>query len=165
MIYALGKNEKKCSVSGLPFSFNQEVTEVFEDMIDRSVPGYNTTLRIIHQQDKNYCVDGTNVYDLGCSLGASTSSLLNALNGRSKVIAIDNSDSMIRSCRERFSRSIQAEQVKFLKEDRIELIRIVYRPYKVCDIPQNFGCITFQDDKEGISEWFNYKGYTYIIEE
>ena len=55
--------------------------------------------------------------------------------------------------------------IKFLKEDRIELNRIVYRPYKVCDIPQNFGCITFQDEKEGISEWFNYKGYTYIIEE
>ena len=55
--------------------------------------------------------------------------------------------------------------IKFLKEDRIELDGIVYRPYKVCDIPQNFGCITFQDEKEGISEWFNYKGYTYIIEE
>jgi len=55
--------------------------------------------------------------------------------------------------------------IKFLKEDRIKLDGIVYRPYKVCDIPQNFGCITFQDDKEGISEWFNYKGYTYIIEE
>ena len=55
--------------------------------------------------------------------------------------------------------------IKFLKEDRIKLDGIVYRPYKVCDIPQNFGCITFQDEKEGISEWFNYKGYTYIIEE
>ena len=52
--------------------------------------------------------------------------------------------------------------IKFLKEDRIELDGIVYRPYKVCDIPQNFGCITFQDEKEGISEWFNHKGYTYI---
>ena len=116
----MGKQDKifeKGNVRGLPFSFNQEVTEVFEDMIDRSVPGYNTTLRIIQQQAKNHYIDGSNVYDLGCSLGASTSSLLNALNGRSQVIAIDNSDSMIRSCRERFGRSIQAEQVKFLKED------------------------------------------------
>jgi len=116
----VGKQDKifeKVNVRGLPFSFNQEVTEVFEDMIDRSVPGYNTTLTIIQQQAKNHYIDGSNVYDLGCSLGASTSSLLKALNGRPKVIAIDNSDSMIRSCRERFSRSIQAEQVKFLKED------------------------------------------------
>ena len=91
----MGKQDnifEKGNVRGLPFSFNQEVTEVFEDMIDRSVPGYNTTLRIIQQQAKNHYVDGTNVYDLGCSLGASTSSLLNALSGRYKIIAIDNSD-------------------------------------------------------------------------
>ena len=38
----MGKKDKiflEGNVSGLPFSFNQEVTEVFEDMIDRSVPG------------------------------------------------------------------------------------------------------------------------------
>ena len=54
--------------------------------------------------------------------------------------------------------------IKFLKKERIELNGVIYKPYKVCNIPQNFGCITFQDDKEGISEWFNYKGYTYIME-
>ena len=62
-------------------------------------------------------------------------------------------------------KAIKNETNKFLKEDSIELDGVVYKPYKVCDIPQNFGCITFQDEKEGISEWFNYKGYTYIIEE
>ena len=42
--------------------------------------------------------------------------------------------------------------------------------YKVCEIPTNFGCIAFEYNqdgeptREGISEWFNYKGYTYIIE-
>ena len=46
----------------------------------------------------------------------------------------------------------------------------MYRPYKVCEIPTNFGCIAFEYNqdgeptREGISEWFNYKGYTYIIE-
>ena len=54
--------------------------------------------------------------------------------------------------------------IKHLKEDKIELNGIVYKPHTVCNIPPNFGCITFQDEKEGISEWFNYKGYTYIIE-
>ena len=54
--------------------------------------------------------------------------------------------------------------IKFLKQDRIELNGIVYKPHTVCSIPQNFGCITWQEDKEGISEWFNYKGYTYVIE-
>ena len=53
-------------------------------------------------------------------------------------------------------------KIEFLKEDRIKLNGVTYRPYKVCDLPAGFGCIEF-GDKEGVSEWFNYKGYTYII--
>ena len=77
----MGKQDnifEKGNVRGLPFSFNQEVTEVFEDMIDRSVPGYNTTLRIIQQQAKNHYIDGSNVYDLGCSTGSYTKKLSEA---------------------------------------------------------------------------------------
>ena len=58
---------------------------------------------------------------------------------------------------------INMNTIKFLKQDRIELNGVTYKPYTVCSIPQNFGCIEF-NEKEGISEWFNYKGYTYIIE-
>ena len=38
---------KDGNFNDLPFSFNEEVTEVFEDMIDRSVPGYESSLRLI----------------------------------------------------------------------------------------------------------------------
>ncbi len=51
--------------------------------------------------------------------------------------------------------------IKHLKEDKVELNGVVYKPYKICNIPARFGCHEF-DEKEGISEWFNYKGYTYI---
>ena len=46
----MGKQDniyEKGNLSGLPFTFNEEVTEVFEDMIKRSVPGYKTSLDII----------------------------------------------------------------------------------------------------------------------
>jgi len=55
-------------------------------------------------------------------------------------------------------------KIKFLKNDYIQLGNQIYRPYKICDIPQNFGCIEWQTEKQGISEWFNYKGYTYIFD-
>ena len=47
----------------LHFSFNKEVTEVFEDMIDRSVPGYSSSLKLIenlsrkYYQNKSFCYD------------------------------------------------------------------------------------------------------------
>ena len=56
------------------------------------------------------------------------------------------------------------KKIKFLKNDYIQLENQIYKPHKVCDIPQNFGCIEWQTDKQGIDEWFNYKGYTYIFD-
>ena len=42
---------------------------------------------------------------------------------------------------------------------------LIYKPYKVCDLPQNFGFnYDKENDKEGIGSWFNYRGYTYIID-
>jgi hypothetical protein len=60
------------------------------------------------------------------------------------------------------------QTIKFLKPDstgkqKIKLNGITYKPYSVCAIPVNFGCIEF-NSKEGISEWFNYKGLTYILD-
>tara|TARA_B100000497_G_C7437506_1_gene272568 strand:- start:338 stop:526 length:189 start_codon:yes stop_codon:yes gene_type:complete len=53
--------------------------------------------------------------------------------------------------------------IKHLKNDHVQLGNLIYKPYSVCDLPANFGCIEFRE-KEGISEWFNYKGYTYIFD-
>lgn len=36
-----------------------------------------------------------------------------------------------------------------------------WQRYKLTDIPVTFGCINF-NAKEGVSNWFNYKGLTYI---
>ena len=47
--------------------------------------------------------------------------------------------------------------IKHLKEDKIELNGIVYKPYKVCELPPSFG--------EDILSWVNYRGYTYIREQ
>ena len=46
--------------------------------------------------------------------------------------------------------------IKHLKEDKIELNGIVYKPYKVCELPPSFGI--------EILDWVNYRGYTYIAE-
>ena len=55
------------------------------------------------------------------------------------------------------------QKIKQLKKDYLQLGNLIYRPYTVCELPANFGCINFLE-KEGISEWFNYKGYTYLFD-
>ena len=54
-------------------------------------------------------------------------------------------------------------KIKHLRNDYVQLGNLIYKPHTVCDLPANFGCISF-GEKEGISEWFNYRGYTYLFD-
>lgn len=54
-------------------------------------------------------------------------------------------------------------KIKFLKAKRIKLNGVQYKPYMVGELPSTFGFIYNEDkDQDGISEWFNYKGLTYV---
>ena len=57
------------------------------------------------------------------------------------------------------------KQIKFLKNNarRIKLGGRLFKPYTVGDLPSTFGFKYNEDkDQDGISEWFNYKGLTYV---
>ena len=55
------------------------------------------------------------------------------------------------------------ESIKHLKNDYVQLGNLIYKPYTVCGLPPAFG----ETDNDGyslVTEWFNYKGYTYLLE-
>jgi len=81
------------------FRFDQDVVKVFDDMVRRSVPGYDSMIQMIGLIARMYGQDDTNYYDLGSSTGAITLSI--ALNNKSKnnqFFAIDNSKEMVEQC-------------------------------------------------------------------
>jgi len=83
------------------FAFDQSVVEVFPDMIERSVPGYNTIIAMTGVIASRYAQPGSHYYDLGSSLGASTLSMCRQLSpDQGKIIAVDNSEAMLQRCRE-----------------------------------------------------------------
>lgn len=83
------------------FEFDENVTRVFHDMISRSVPGYDLLLRLIGLYASVFVVDQSNVYDLGCSLGEASLIVAGQTSQLDcKIIAIDNSEAMIKKCRE-----------------------------------------------------------------
>ena len=59
--------------------------------------------------------------------------------------------------------NMNMKTIKQLKNNYLQLGNVIYRPYTVCELPANFGCINF-NEKEGISSWFNHKGLTYIYD-
>lgn len=83
------------------FSFNDAVVDVFPDMIQRSVPGYGTVVRMSGILSKQYAQEGTHIYDLGCSLGESIRSVEGALSHRDcHLVGVDNSPAMISKAQE-----------------------------------------------------------------
>lgn len=82
------------------FVFDDKVAAVFQDMINRSVPGYATIISMIGTLAERYVQPGSNIYDLGCSLGAASLAMRHHLGERDcRIIAVDNSESMITRCR------------------------------------------------------------------
>ena len=81
------------------FQFDEKVTQVFADMIQRSVPGYGLTLQMLSIMAAEYATEGSRLYDLGCSLGASTLAMRHGIQQPScRIIAVDNSSAMIDTC-------------------------------------------------------------------
>ena len=80
------------------FTFDQAVARVFPDMIKRSVPGYAETVAMSGVIAGRYARPGSNLYDLGCSLGAVTLAMRHGIHNKvadCRIIAIDNSQSMV----------------------------------------------------------------------
>lgn len=78
------------------FKFDSAVARVFPDMIKRSVPGYAETVAMSGVIAGEYARDNTNLYDLGCSLGAVTLAMRHGVKAANcNIIGIDNSAAMI----------------------------------------------------------------------
>ncbi|VEB96642.1 tRNA (cmo5U34)-methyltransferase [Cedecea lapagei] len=82
------------------WTFDERVAEVFPDMIQRSVPGYSNIISMIGMLAERFVQPQSQVYDLGCSLGAATLSVRrNIRHDGCKIIAVDNSPAMVERCR------------------------------------------------------------------
>ena len=78
------------------FTFDEKVVSVFPDMINRSVPGYPTIIKMIGSLAERYVQPNTRCYDLGCSLGASTFAMRHHVPKDSvQIISVDNSQAML----------------------------------------------------------------------
>jgi len=85
------------------FNFGEKVASVFDDMLVRSVPFYQEIQRMITELALDFVVDGTNVYDLGCSTGTTLLNLNRNIGKRAKFFGIDYSEDMLAKCREKLS--------------------------------------------------------------
>ena len=55
------------------------------------------------------------------------------------------------------------KKIKFINSTTIKLDGQTYKGYPVGELPKRFAFIYDEDkDQEGITEWFNFKGLTFV---
>ena len=83
-------------IAASDFTFDDRVVRVFPDMIRRSVPGYALVVPLTALLARRYAQDSSLLYDLGCSLGAVSLAMSDAVRARdTAIVAVDNSAPMI----------------------------------------------------------------------
>ena len=108
-------NEKHEFISD--FNFGQKVASVFDDMLGRSVPFYQEIQRMIAELASDFAVEGTNVYDLGCSTGTTLLNLNKSIGKKVKYVGIDYSEDMLDKCRKKFSDNNFSGEYELLRAD------------------------------------------------
>jgi len=100
------------------FSFDETVAAVFPDMIQRSVPGYSTIIAMTGIMAERYATADSFCYDLGCSLGASSLSMAQQIEGRNcRIIGVDNSAAMLARCKSNVRNSGVSTPVQLICDD------------------------------------------------
>ncbi|MCP3926317.1 MAG: carboxy-S-adenosyl-L-methionine synthase CmoA [Desulfobacterales bacterium] len=101
-----------------PFKFNSKVVDVFDDMINRSVPLYQESIKRQAEIAAEFYQEGSVIYDLGCSSGNVGLTFLDKM-GKKKfnMVAVDNSKEMIDEYKKRLSNKPKSENINFLCDD------------------------------------------------
>jgi tRNA (cmo5U34)-methyltransferase len=106
------------------FAFDEQVTEVFADMIKRSVPGYDSILKSIAMFSMKYATANSKIYDLGCSLGAVAITAAKATKDLTncQIVGVDTSKPMLEKCQELINKKKLPSKITLINQDINEII-------------------------------------------
>jgi len=128
-----GKKDKMAD-----FNFGKETAEVFDDMLERSVPFYNEVQRMMCEIAADFAVDNTNIYDLGCSTGITLFNIYKAVKKDVKFIGIDYSQDMLDKCVERFSQNSVTKEYSLICADLNNGVNITNASVVVMNLTMQF---------------------------
>lgn len=83
------------------FKFSAKVAQVFDDMVNRSVPFYGEIQRMVAELAADHAQEGTLVYDLGCSTGTTMIGMDALVPAAIPFVGMDESEDMLAKCQEK----------------------------------------------------------------
>ncbi len=122
------------------FVFDHRVADVFDDMIERSVPKYDEVQFATAALASELALAGMAIYDLGCATGTTIIELCSRLGEKNvRIVGVDNSGPMLERCRSRLQESGLLERVTLIESDlqtiRLEQASVVIMNYTLQFLP------------------------------
>ncbi len=99
------------------FHFGNETANVFDDMVVRSVPFYHEIQRMSSEIASDFAVEGTNLYDLGCSTGTTLLVLDPVISPGVRFVGIDSSQEMLEKARQKMAKFNLAHPCELIHAD------------------------------------------------
>lgn len=85
------------------WAFDSEVTDVFEEMLRRSIPQYDVMRQAVFNIACRYAKDKSAIVDLGCSRGDGLAPLVDKFGAHNRFVGVEVSQPMLDAARERFA--------------------------------------------------------------
>jgi len=158
------------------FSFDEKTASVFGDMLHRSVPFYDEVQRMVVEIAKAFAQEGTRVYDLGCSVGTTLSSLGKEITDTSvRLVGVDLSKPMLERAQENLKQAGVLDRCELIVEDlnhpiklidpsvvvmvlTLQFVRPLYRDLAIKNIYDSLrekGCLILVEKTLGNNSLFN----------
>ena len=153
------------SQAATDFNFGEKVALVFDDMLDRSVPFYQEIQRLIAEMAADFAADDTNVYDLGCSTGTTLLNLDATVGRNVRLIGVDNSEEMLKRCREKLTEQKVRHEYELLSADLNQGVRIENASMVLMVLTLQFVRPLYRDTLiKSIREGLNENGCLILVE-
>lgn len=99
------------------WAFDAEVTEVFDEMLRRSIPQYDVMRNAVSEIASRFVEEKTAIVDLGCSRGDALDPLIRKFGAYNRFVGVEVSKPMLEAARKRFQGYIDCNVVSIREMD------------------------------------------------
>jgi len=100
-----------------PWQFDKEVTDVFDDMLQRSIPQYNAMRMVTFEVGRKFVQPGTAIIDMGCSRGEALMPFVSTFSDANDFLGLEISEPMIGAASEKFAKHPHGKRVTIQRAD------------------------------------------------
>jgi tRNA (cmo5U34)-methyltransferase len=127
------------------WAFDDGVAHVFDDMLARSIPQYQTMRELTFALGKGYVQPSTAILDLGCSKGEALVPFVAHFRQANTYIGVEVSAPMLAAARERFAYQIEDGHVRIIEHDlRGGVPRLMATSLILCSLTLMFTPINYR---------------------